>query len=62
LRLETITVHRMNEADAEHALCCADRVATGDGAAFDIDDVLRQPEKVSASITRIAILHNVTDL
>jgi hypothetical protein len=59
---ETITAHRMNEAGGEHGLCCPDRVATGDGAAFDIDDVLRQPEKGSASITRMAAPHKVTDL
>ncbi|GAB7545448.1 hypothetical protein CS8_051290 [Cupriavidus sp. 8B] len=52
---ETITAHRMNEAGGEHGLCCPDRVAAGDGAGFDIDDVLGQPEKVSASIARIAI-------
>ncbi|SOE97037.1 hypothetical protein SAMN05414139_10090 [Burkholderia sp. D7] len=59
---ETITAHRTNEAGDEHCLCCPDQVTTGDGAAFDIDDVLRQPEKVSASITHIAIPHNGINL
>ena len=59
---ETITAHRMDKAGGEHGLCCTDRVATGDGAAFDIDDVLGQPEKVSGSITRMAAPSKVTHL
>lgn len=51
----------MNEAGGKHGLRCPDRVARGDGAAVDIDDVLGQPEKVS-SITRVAIFHKVTNL
>jgi hypothetical protein len=52
----------MNSAAGEYGRCCAERLATGLAAPFHIDDVLGQPEKASPPITRIAILHKVTDL
>jgi hypothetical protein len=59
---ETITAHRMDKAGGERGLCGADRVANGDGATFDIDYALGQPEKVCASTTRMAAHHKVTSL
>src|SRR4051794_39334392 len=40
--LETIAMHRMDEPRREHSAGRADRMAVRHGAAFDIDDVLRQ--------------------
>jgi len=41
---ETVSVHRVKEAGRQHGSCRTDRMAMCDGAALDIDDVLREPE------------------
>jgi hypothetical protein len=38
---EAVSTHRVDEFRGEHCTGRADRMAMGDGAAFDIDDVLR---------------------
>ena len=41
---KTVSLHRMEEAHGQYRTRRADRVAMGDRAAFDVDDVLRQAE------------------
>src|SRR5262249_34994195 len=42
--VQDIASHGMEEPGREHGAGCDDRMAVGYGAAFDIDDVGRQPE------------------
>ncbi len=41
---QAVAPHRMDKPRREDRPCRADRVAVSDGAAFDIDDILRQPQ------------------
>ena len=42
--LKTVAAHGMDELRGQHGSGRADRVAVGDGAAVDIDDLVRQSE------------------
>ena len=44
---QTVPAHRMDQLRRQHCTGGADRMAMGDGAAFDVDDVLGQPELAS---------------
>ena len=41
---ETVAAHRVDQLGGQHRTGGADRMAMGHGAAFDVDDVLGQPE------------------
>jgi hypothetical protein len=44
---QTVAAHRVDELGCEHSTGRADRMTVGHGAAFDVDDVLGQPELAS---------------
>src|SRR5262249_4112281 len=44
---QTVAAHRVDQLGRQHCAGGADRMAMGDGAAFDVDDVLGEPEFAS---------------
>ena len=41
---QTVAAHRVDQLGCQHCAGGTDRMAMGDGAAFDVDDVLGEPE------------------
>src|SRR5690606_35421340 len=46
--LESVALHRMQQPRGKYRAAGADRMAVGDGAAFDVDDVLGEADFAKA--------------